>query len=231
MTIDDIIIMLRSRVAPTTVLAALSAAGGITLVWIALTSVRRVSLKDEAARVHGLQEPSLWQRAQMRLNQSGLPVTLPELLLYGGLIGIPLGVVMILAGFAATGVLMMPIGFMIYIQYVLRRRAQLIIAFREQLPEAIDDVVEYYKAYQNLPQVVKLLATQGPAALRPLFGEVEGNLVRKRGLAESLAEAGRFASRTALQTVYGCAGPARTNRHATLRGDAATHRQSTTRAN
>lgn len=187
----DWLMTLRYRVAPSTVVAAIAAASGVLIVWIALTAVQRISLRSEAERVNGLVQPSWWETLELRFQQTGLDLSPREFLLMGVLIGAALSGALLLLGFVTAGVLMFPVGFVSYYQWLMRRRTQQINAFREQLPEAIEDTLEYLRVKNNLPEVIALLSQEGPPALRPAFAKVGSLIARRQHLSESLITVGR----------------------------------------
>lgn len=169
MNLTDWLMAFRYRVAPSTVVAAIAAASGVLIVWIALSAVRRISLQSEAERVNGLVQPSWWDAIELRFRQTGLDLNPREFVLMGVLIGAALGALLLLLGFVTAGVLMLPVGFIGYYQWLMRRRTQQINEFREQLPEAVEDVLEYMRVKSNLPETVVRLSQEGPSALRSTF--------------------------------------------------------------
>ena len=82
-TLNDLITLLRYRVGPMTVVSAVLAAGGMLILLIGLSSVRRVALDEEAQRISGIRTPSALERGQMWLNQTGLRVRWWEFVVIG----------------------------------------------------------------------------------------------------------------------------------------------------
>ena len=157
-TLTDLFTLLRYRVGPMTAISAVMAAGGMLILLIGLGSVRRVALDEEAQRISGIRTPSWLERAQMWLAQTGLRVKVWEFVAIGLVIGALLGGILILLGFVTLGVLMLPMGWVLYFQYLQRRRGQEYAAFRDQLPDAIDDAIEYFAVENNVVETVKQLA-------------------------------------------------------------------------
>ena len=84
---NEFLIFFRDRVGTVTAIAAIVAAGGALIAYLGLTSVRRVMLSDEYRRITGIREPSLSERLQLRLNQSGIRLKLGEFVAVGLLVG------------------------------------------------------------------------------------------------------------------------------------------------
>ncbi len=84
---NEFLIFFRDRVGAVTAIAAIVAAGGALIAYLGLTSVRRVMLSDEYRRITGIREPSLSERLQLRLNQSGIRLKLGEFVAVGLLVG------------------------------------------------------------------------------------------------------------------------------------------------
>ncbi|MCL5998682.1 MAG: type II secretion system F family protein [Chloroflexi bacterium] len=166
---DEFSLFLREHVSQSTAMLAVIAAGGALILWIGLTSITRVSLADEAARVKGVQVPSVMDRLQAQLTQSGLQITVWEFLAVGTMLGAVVGGIFLLLGFTTIGILAIPAGLVAYYQYLMHRRAKVLQTFREMLPDAIDDCADHISTYNNTMRAVQELAERGPSILRPEF--------------------------------------------------------------
>lgn len=176
--LDDVFALLRARVSPITVIAAVLAAGGVVVMWVGLMSVRRVSLDEEATRISGIRAPSPLEQFQMRLYQSGLRIKIGEFLLVGILLGLLVGGLMAVLGFVAAGILIAPFGPLLYYRYLMHRRDIARRAFRQQLPDTIHDFLQYYALRKNVALTVAEMANKGPMALRPEFAQAD-SLIRR----------------------------------------------------
>ncbi|NJM42124.1 MAG: hypothetical protein HC853_15920 [Anaerolineae bacterium] len=152
-TLEAFIAILRDRISPVTAISAVVAAGGVVIIFIGLMSVQRVSLDDEAARISGVSKPSRLNQLQMRLYQSGLRIKLWEFLLIGLLIGAVMGAVLMLSGFVLIGCMALPGGPILYYRFLMHRRNSELKTFRDQLPDAIYDFIQYFKVNANLGSV------------------------------------------------------------------------------
>ena len=189
---NDLIYFLRAHVSPSTIVLAVVAMGGALIAWIGLTSVRRVSLAEEAARVHGVREPSLIEQWQVRLRQSGVEVSLWEFLAVGLALGAAIGAVFLLLGFITVGVACLAGGPVLYHRYLMGRRDKVLRAFREALPDAIDDCREYLSTFNNnLDRALRELAEKGPPPVRPDFEQVVALVVNRTPMQAALREVGQ----------------------------------------
>ena len=179
------------RVGPLTLISAITAAAGMLIAYLGLTAVRRVSLEDEAKRITGIREPSVLDILQLRLNQSGIRLRLWEFVGVGLLIGALVGVLMALAGFVTIGILALPSGVLAYYQYLMFRRAREYVAFSEQLPEAMDDAIEYFAVYNDVTETIRVLSTDGPPTLRAEFAAAQSLTQRTGKTAASLIAIGQ----------------------------------------
>jgi Flp pilus assembly protein TadB len=155
-----------------TVVLAVVAAGGAVIAFIGLTSVRRISLSNEAARVSGVHEMSPLDKLQARLDQSGLQVRVMDLLTAGLIVGMILCIVFGLLGLLTLGLLCIPAGPIAYYLYLMRRRNQALREFREALPDAIDDCADCLATNPALAILIERMKTMAPAAIRPTFERV-----------------------------------------------------------
>ena len=156
--LNELLLLLRHRISPVTASMAILAAGGVVIAFVGMMSVQRVSLDDEAQRISGLQTPSLHQRLQMRLYQTGLRMRLFEFVLIGLLCGGVSGVLLILSGFASLGGLVILAGPALYFRYLLTRRNRAMRAFREQLPDTIYDFIQSMATTRNIAGSVQLMS-------------------------------------------------------------------------
>ncbi|NJM40710.1 MAG: hypothetical protein HC853_08030 [Anaerolineae bacterium] len=186
--LDDLLSLLRARISPVTVVAAVMAAGGVVVIYVGLLSVRRVSLDEESARISGVRAPSRLDQLQMRLTQSGLRIRVAEFLLIGCCLGLALGAVLAVLGFVATGVALVPAGPFLYYRYLMHKRAAAQQKFREQLPDAIHDFLQYFAIKKNIAFTIEALASKGPLAVRPEF-EQANSLIKRRVPVEASLEA------------------------------------------
>lgn len=192
----DLLILLRNRISPVTAISAVTAAAGVTIALVGLLSIRRESLADEAQRISGIKSPSQFEQWQMRLYQSGLRIRLWEFVLIGCLIGLVGGAVVMLLGFTAIGALIIPTGPVIYFQVLMQRRKRELRRFREQLPDAIYDFLQYLVNTRNIASSVKEMAERGPLALRPEFAEVHSLILRKTPVDAALEAVGQARAET-----------------------------------
>jgi Flp pilus assembly protein TadB len=188
--IEDLLLYFRDRVGPVTAISAIAAAGGMVIFFLGLTAVQRVSLDEEAARISGIREPGWSERLQMRLNQTGLRIRLWEFVAVGALVGGLAGALLMVLGFVTMGILAIPAGLFGYYQILMHRRSKTYLAFVEQLPDAIDDAVEYFAVYNDVVETVKALSQSGPSALRQDFAEAVSLIQRTGKTAASLAAIG-----------------------------------------
>ena len=147
--LNELLLYFRDRVGPVTIISAIVAAGGVLIGFLGLTAVQRVSLDEEARRISGIREPSLAERLQMRLNQTGLRIKLWEFVAVGVLVGGMAGALLMVLGFVTMGLLAIPVGLFMYYQLLMHRRSKSYLAFVEQLPEAIDDAIEYFNVHND----------------------------------------------------------------------------------
>lgn len=189
--LDELLLIVRGRISPVTVIAAVTAAGGMTLLLVGLMSIRRLSLEEEARRISGIRVPTLTERWQMRLNQSGLRIKLWEFVAIGLLIGGLLSGALILLGFVALGLLAIPIGPWAYYQALMRKRSQAAREFREQLPDAVHDFIQYFAVRRDIAGAVADMAAKGPLALRAEFAQVDSLIRRKAPVAAALEAVGQ----------------------------------------
>ncbi len=189
--LDELLALMRARISPVTAIAAVLAAGGVVVAWVGLLSVRRISLDEEAARISGIRAPSRFDQLQMRLYQSGLRIRVAEFLLIGCCIGLALGVLLIMFGFFAAGVALVPAGPLIYYRYLMHRRSVAQRRFREQLPDAIHDFLQYFAIKKNIALTIEALATKGPLALRPEFAQADSLIKRIYPVEASLESVGQ----------------------------------------
>jgi len=172
--------LIRNYIASSTLVLALIAAGGTALIVIGVTSIRRVSLANEAERVHGVIQRSWTQQLQTRLDQSGLQVRALEFVAIGLTLGGLGAGLCLLAGLLTLGALALLAGPLLYYQFLMRRRDQQLRLFREQLPDAIEDFSEYFQIYRTLDSVLREMAQKGPALLRPHFEAVVSHTIQGR---------------------------------------------------
>jgi Flp pilus assembly protein TadB len=102
-----------------------------------------------------------------------------------------LGATLILLGFVALGLLALPIGPVLYYQMLMRRQRQAARAFREQLPDAIHDFIQYFALRRDIAGAVTEMAAKGPVALRAEFAQVESLIRRKTPVAAALEAVGQ----------------------------------------
>jgi Flp pilus assembly protein TadB len=155
-----------------TVVLAVVAAAGAVIAFIGLTSVRRISLSEEAARVSGVHEMSPFDKLQARLDQSGVQVRLLDLITVGVIIGMIACVVFGLLGLLTLGLLCIPAGPVAYYLYLMSRRNRTLRAFREALPDAIDDCADCLATNPALASLIERMKTMAPPAIRPTFERV-----------------------------------------------------------
>ena len=194
--LTDWLFVLRGRLSPMTVTAAVVAAGGMVILLLGLLSIRRVSLADEAERISGIRRPSRYARWQARLYQSGLRIRLWEFVLIGLLIGALAGAAFMLLGFVTLGLAAIPAGPFVYGRYLMRRRDHALRQFREQLPDAAHDFVQHFALTRDVPEAIKAMATKGPSALRPEFAWADSLIRRKVPVASALEAVGRSRTET-----------------------------------
>lgn len=161
--------ILPDLVSPFTIACAVVAALGALAAFLGLTSVKRVMLGAEFERVSGARAPGMLDRFQARLRQAGLSVSAVEFLLVGLGIGAGLAAVCLLLGFAGVGLLMLPASPWIYYTILMRERDARQRAFREALPDAIDDCADLLAVKPDLPGALLHLAEKGPEAVRGPF--------------------------------------------------------------
>jgi len=190
------ITLLRDRISPTTVISAVTAAAGVAILLLGLLSIRRESLADEAQRISGIRSPSWMARWQMRLYQTGLRIRLWEFVLIGCLLGLVGGAVMLLMGFTAIGLLVVPAGPVVYFQWLMQRRRRELRRFQAELPDAIDDFLQALATTRNVAASVKVLAERGPLALRPEFAEVHSLILRQTPVDAALEAVGQARAET-----------------------------------
>lgn len=155
-----------------TVVLAVVAAGGAVIAFIGLTSVRRISLSEEAARVSGVHELSPFDKLQARLDQSGVQVRVIDLVGVGLIIGMVACVIFGLLGLLTLGLLCVLAGPIAYYLHLMRRRNRVLRAFREALPDAIDDCADCLTTNPALTTLIERMKTMAPAAIRPTFERV-----------------------------------------------------------
>ena len=142
---NEFLIFFRDRVGAVTAISAIVAAGGALIVYLGLTSIRRVMLSDEYKRITGIREPALAERLQLRLNQSGIRLKLGEFVAVGLLVGAVTGAILIGLGFVTIGLCAVPAGVAAYYQVLMARRAREYVAFAEQLQQrALSDQATLY---------------------------------------------------------------------------------------
>ena len=195
-TLLDLLTLFRHRISPVTAISAVTAAAGVTIALLGLLSIRRESLADEAQRISGIKSPSRLSQWQMRLYQSGLRIRLWEFVVIGALIGLAGGAVATLMGFTAIAVLLIPAGPVIYFQVLMQRRRRELRRFREQLPDAIYDFLQYLANTRNVASSVNEMAERGPLALRPEFAEVHSLILRKTAVDAALEAVGQARAET-----------------------------------
>ena len=192
--LNELLLLLRHRISPVTASMAILAAGGVVIAFVGMMSVQRVSLDDEAERISGLQTPSLHQRLQMRLYQTGLRMRLFEFVLIGLLCGGVSGVLLILSGFASLGGLVILAGPVLYFRYLITRRNRAMRAFREQLPDTIYDFIQSIATTRNIAGSVQLMSERAPLALRPEFAQAHSLIGRQVPVAAALEAVGQARS-------------------------------------
>jgi Flp pilus assembly protein TadB len=182
-----------ARLDQTTIVLAFVAAAGALLAWLGLTSVRRISLAEEAARIRGIRQPTLAERLQAQIDQSGVRIGLRELVLTGLLLGAALSAPLAFLGYFTAAALALVAGPLGYWLVLMRRRDARLREFREALPDAIDDCADHIAVYRSVRRAVEELAAHGPLPLRPIFSAV---LVEAgtQPLAAALAKAGSLRS-------------------------------------
>ena len=183
--------LLRSRVSPITVIAAVTAAGGVVIMLVGLLSVRRVSLDDEARRISGVRQTPLWEAWQMRLYQTELRIRLGEFVGMGLLVGAGLAALFLLLGMWVPGVLALPAGWLLYYRWLMRRRERAMRDFRQQLPDAIYDFLQYLPVKKDVALTIKELAQKGPPALRPEFALADALIERRTPVEAALQQVGQ----------------------------------------
>ena len=182
------------RINPLTAVAAIIAAGGVVIVLIGILSIQRVSLDSEAARISGVTRPSRLDQLQLRLTQSGLRIKPGEFLLIGFLIGAVLGAGLMLCGFVVIGLVVVPAGPVLYYRFLMERHHRQLKAFRDQLPDAILDFIQYLAVKQDLVETIKEMRVKGPEALRPEFEQVNSLIQRKVSVDAALEAVGQARS-------------------------------------
>ena len=192
--LDTLVALFRDRISPVTAVAAIVAAGGMAIMLVGVLSIQRVSLDGEAERISGVTRPSRWDQFQMRLMQSGLRIKLGEFLLIGFLVGIVLGAVLMLSGFVVIGLIAIPAGPVLYYRFLMDRRQRQLKAFRDQLPDAILDFIQYLAVKKDLVETIKEMRVKGPEALRPEFERVNSLIQRKVSVDGALEAAGQARS-------------------------------------
>jgi Flp pilus assembly protein TadB len=105
-----------------------------------------------------------------------------------------LGLLLILLGFFATGIMLMPAGPLIYYRYLMHHRSVAQRRFREQLPDAIHDFLQYFAIKKNIAFTVEALASKGPLALRPEFAQADSLIKRMYPVEASLEHVGQSRS-------------------------------------
>lgn len=155
-----------------TVVLAVVAAGGAVIAFIGLTSVRRISLSEEAARVSGVRELSPFDKLQARLDQSGVRIRLLDLITVGLIVGMIACVVFGLLGLLTIGLMCIPAGPVAYYLYLMSRRNRELRVFREALPDAIDDCADCLATNPALASLIERMKTMAPAPIRPTFERV-----------------------------------------------------------
>ncbi|MGQ9889791.1 MAG: type II secretion system F family protein [Aggregatilineales bacterium] len=188
---EEIVLFLRERLNAEIITPAVVAAAGALILWIGLTSVKRVSLAEEAARITGVREPGFFERLQTRIDQSGLSIRWWELLLVGLAIGAAPGALLLLLGFFSAGVLVTLAGPLAYYLWLMNRRDRRLRAFREALPDAIDDISDHIATYGSIDRALREMVEKGPLELRPEFERVIRATMGGAPLAAALRQASR----------------------------------------
>jgi Flp pilus assembly protein TadB len=189
----DVILDFTARIDAITTMLALIAAAGAVLAWLGLTSVRRISLAEEAARIRGIRQPTMADRLQAQIYQSGVQIKLRELVLVGLGLGAALGAPLAFLGFFTAALLALIAGPLGYWLVLMRRRDAKLQEFREALPDAISDCADHIAVFRSIRRAVEELAHHGPLPIRPIF---EAVLVEAstQPLAAALARAGKLRS-------------------------------------
>jgi Flp pilus assembly protein TadB len=186
---------LREHVSQSTVAFAVMAAAGALIAFFGLTSIRRVSLEEEAARVRGIHQPSLMDRLQARLDQAGIELRVMEFLAVAGLIGLVGFAISVLFGLYALAFVCLIAGPLLYYQFLMSRREKTMRAFREQLADAVDDYAEFYRIAEGANDSAFLQLTEhAPPLLRPAFEHIVNQLNNRIRLDAALQRAAQSRS-------------------------------------
>lgn len=171
--VETLVRYLLDHLSLTTVVWAVIAAGGAVILWIGINAIPRVSLSEEARRVSGVRELTPLDRLQVRLDQSGLQLRVVDLVRVGLLIGACAALVFAILGFVTVAIVAFACGPVVYYLYTMGRRDRVLHAFRQALPDAIDDCADYISSGMALPQVIDKLGNVGPEPIRPMFRRVQ----------------------------------------------------------
>lgn len=172
--------LLREHVSESTLVFAVMAAAGALIAFFGLTSIRRVSLEEEAARVRGIHQPSVMDRLQARLEQAGIELRVTEFLAVAGLLGLVGFAMGVLLGLYALAAVCLVAGPLLYYQFLMSRRERTMRAFREQLADAVDDYAEFYRIAEGANDSAFLRLTEhAPPLLKPAFERIV-NLLNNR---------------------------------------------------
>lgn len=191
---NEIIRFLQERLSTETVVAAVVAAGGALILWIGLTSVRRVSLAEEAARIRGARPPGPLERLGIRLRQSGLEISPLDFLLIGFAVGAVPGILLLALGFFSAGLLVTLAGPLALYTWLMGRRDRKLRAFRDALPDAIDDTADHIATYGSIDRALREMAEKGPREMRPEFERVIALTMSGIPLAAALRQVARARS-------------------------------------
>jgi Flp pilus assembly protein TadB len=165
--------LLREHVSESTLVFAVMAAAGALIAFFGLTSIRRVSLEEEAARVRGIHQPSVMDRLQARLDQAGIELRVTEFLTVAGLLGLVGFAMGVLLGLYALAMVCLVVGPLLYYQFLMSRRERTMRAFREQLADAVDDYAEFYRIAEGANDSAFLRLTEhAPPLLKPAFERI-----------------------------------------------------------
>jgi tight adherence protein B len=116
------------------------------------------------------QKHRLVLRLRQFVEQSAVPVTLPQLLTVSALLGLGLSLPLTLLR-ARTSLLIPPFlfGFCLPLLYVAWKRSRRIERFYKQLPEAFDTMGRAVQAGQSVPSALQIVATEGRQPLAKEF--------------------------------------------------------------
>jgi Flp pilus assembly protein TadB len=169
--------VLREHISESTLVFAVMAAAGALIAFFGLTSIRRVSLEEEAARVRGIHQPSVMDRLQAHLDQAGIDLRVMEFLAVASLLGLIGFAISVLLGLYALAAVCLVAGPLLYYQFLMSRRERTMRAFREQLADAVDDYAEFYRIAEGANDSAFLQLTEhAPPLLQPAFERIVNQL-------------------------------------------------------